>query len=28
MVEGLPPDLYIKALVDASDTVGWNVEAF
>jgi len=26
VVEGLPPELYIKALVDASDTVGWNVE--
>ena len=26
VVEGLPPELYIKALVDASDTVGWNIE--
>jgi len=26
VVEGLPPELYIKTLVDASDTVGWNVE--
>ena len=26
VVEGLPPELYIKALVDASDMVGWNIE--
>ncbi|HDN98013.1 MAG TPA: hypothetical protein ENG68_02545 [bacterium] len=26
VVEGLPPELYIKALVDASDIVGWNIE--
>jgi len=26
VVEGLLPELYIKALVDASDTVGWNIE--
>jgi len=26
VVEGLPPELYIKALVDASDIVEWNIE--
>jgi predicted nucleotidyltransferase len=26
VVEGLPPELYIKALVEISDTVGWNIE--
>ena len=26
VVEDLPPELYIKALVDASDMVGWNIE--
>jgi len=26
VVEGLPPNAYIKALVDASDIVKWNVE--
>jgi predicted nucleotidyltransferase len=26
VVEGLPPEVYIKALVDASNIVGWRVE--
>jgi len=26
VVEGLPPEAYIKALVDASDVVQWKVE--
>lgn len=26
VVEGLPPELYIRALVDASDIVQWKVE--
>ena len=26
VVEGLSPELYIKALVDASDMVNWSVE--